>query len=260
MPEHAVHGHQVIGFFRRTNIADAGPFGVPSVCSIVAMTCFWQPVKTPFALVAHSYQNGFMVPAVDPDWIRFRMLIAINSTRTGHLSKLVSSDNFPILPIPFGQYSRLDIKFFQGFGRGLTIVAVNCHALTGVESLAMCTGKESPLEIPFRVVRFFLDHIDIFIQDSWFKCFYIYFIKTLLHGSKVNFIGRICEVPGIAGMTSRHFLVRDNTYISVGINRVGSDEKLITLLMDHPVCRSSSYTFGPDSFLEIRSYLVEFIG
>ena len=47
-PERAVHRHEQIGF---TDVADAGPLGVPAVGAVVAVAGFWEAIAVPRAVV-----------------------------------------------------------------------------------------------------------------------------------------------------------------------------------------------------------------
>src|SRR5665647_3587145 len=118
--------------------------------------------KTPFTVVSDPYQYRFMIPAIDPDWIRFGMLISINSAWTGNFGKLVSSDHFPLFSVPLGQNARLNIKFFQRFGRWLSVVAVHHYSLAGIEAFPVCPWHQGSLQITVRIFTLFSGNIEIF--------------------------------------------------------------------------------------------------
>src|SRR5690554_5945256 len=70
IPKHAMHGHRIIGLFRRAHIPDSGPFGIPAVGPVVAVARFGQAVKGPFT-IPYPYQYGFVIPTRHPDRIGF---------------------------------------------------------------------------------------------------------------------------------------------------------------------------------------------
>src|SRR5207244_2071952 len=101
-PEHAVHRHEQIGF---TDVANAGPFGIPAVRAIVAVAGFRQTEGLPFPPVEQHEDERFRIPADAPDGIGLRMFATGNAAGAGDLRELVAPHELPVLPglAPFGE-------------------------------------------------------------------------------------------------------------------------------------------------------------
>lgn len=107
-PKHTVHGHEQVGF---TDIANAGPFRIPAVGSIVAVAGFGETVGMPCTLRSAHEDERAMVPADGPDWVG-GVLVARDAAGSGDFGELVTSDDLPIgaMSIPFSENAARDIR------------------------------------------------------------------------------------------------------------------------------------------------------
>ena len=262
LPEHAVHGHQVVGLPFRAHVADARPLRVPAVGAVVAVAGFGQAVEVPAALSSFAYaqQQGFMVPARGPDGIGIGVGVAIDAAGAGYLDELVAAHHFPVVAVPFGQGPRLDVEALQRLRSGLAVVAVYQHALSAVQPLAVRAGQQHARGIHTRVVAPLPAHIGVFVEQGHRQGMDVHLVEALLHGAVVDLAGRVTEVPGVAGVASRHLIIGYGAHHAGTVDDVGTDEELAALAVDHAVGRRAADALGAHDLLQVGCDLVELVG
>ena len=61
-------------------------------------------------------------------------------------------------------------------------------------------------------------------------------------------------------MSSRHYGIGNCTDATFLVDRIGTDEKLVAFLVDHPVGRCPPDAFRADYLFQVRSYFIELVG
>src|SRR4029453_8388323 len=87
----------------------------------------------------------------------------------------------------------------------------------------------------------------------------VYFVEAFLHRRVIDLVGRIGQVSGDAGEAAGHHGRWDGANRTAFVDRVGSDEKLARLRVDHAAGGRAPDAFGADGQVEVVGDFVEFV-
>ena len=194
-----------------------------------------------------------MVPADGPDGIGGGIRIAGEAAGAGDLGELVAPDDGPRVgfAVPFGESAAGDIGVCARERGVLAVVGVDEHALAGIETLAVVAGQSRAAE------RFL--HLFIAEQFRHGEGVDIDLVKALLHGGRVNLVGGIGEMAGIAGGAAEHGRKRNRADLALGVDGVGADEELLGFAVNEAVGGSAADALGVDRLAQGGVDGVEFV-
>ena len=258
-----MHGHQEILF---ADVANAWPLGIPTVGTVIRMRAFGQSIGCPLALMqAHQNQRA-MIPTDRPQGSIGAFGFAHDTTWASDLGELIAAHHRPFLglAIPLGKHTAGRARIDFGIVAVLAIVGINIAALGRIEAFAVVSGQ-------VRLAAFFVFRDALFLratdlqllinpQICYRERFYIHFVNAFFHGRIDDLARRIGEMAGVPRVTTKHRAVRDRADIALGIDDVGSNEKLLRFFVNHAVRRSAADRLRTHGFLQVACDFVEFIG